>query len=942
MRNDVEHGLPMGGFKAHGEDIFEVQDSLPLLVRPETESINTLETLRVAFLKNLPATSAHLQKLWIKLCYFNWHAQAFRLFFSIINRLEKNCARLGLTQLREQSQTLRLYLQHFLERGVVPDAVEKKLIQNMVDALVHVGQDALMAAPLIKHGVGIANAEKKASAEKQPSADLTIEKKRHSERVGLGAEQRLIYLLDSDESAMRILSAELHTLGYEVVCFTNPDSLLSEVARMPPASLIMELVFPEGAHYGFQLAERIQDIADNPPSIYFLSARGDMNARLGAVRVGCDAFFTKPVDLDALLKTFSRAVSCNTPDLLKVLIVGGYEEMDRALVSAFTQVGILANYECNPLNILESIVLQQPDMLVCDISAQPQLMGVPEGVASPAQTEAFLAQDSPWALALAMAQEQASYSNFTATLGAIPIVLVENEGVDASFQKDSAGKREQVFSDCQVVARVTKSDCFDGISVDGTSVEGASIDTNTAKDACKNGLAANVVPDIVSAVTDVIHHAHSVHAMMQKLQRDDPVTGFLNRRHLLAALETALATASESHPAALFYISLDHVELLKKKAGLAWDGAMHQVASLLRVNVPEAVTAGRLDEETFVLIWPYWDRPCLTECAKNILAALRSQPVNLPHNSIHITASIGITVITPDLHDVPTVLNVSEHLARQAKKQGGNHFVEHADTLDALGHELHRESNAAIYTALEQESFRLVFQPILKTTDTADEMYEVLLRLNDPNNKTVSPEKFLPIVEENHLFPSVDRWVIQHAVDQLCHDAHAKLAASLFIKVSGESLEKKALLAWISNLKNTAGLRGHRRLVFEFSETEICEHLGQVENFVSGLPALDCGFTLDHFGCTDLGLALLDQLHVDYVKLHGPLVQSVLSDETAKRKVKSLIDKARQNDVEVIASAIETTKTMSLLWGWGVSHFQGHFIQQPHSLFDFDFKGIEL
>jgi len=130
--------------------------------------------------------------------------------------------------------------------------------------------------------------------------------------------------------------------------------------------------------------------------------------------------------------------------------------------------------------------------------------------------------------------------------------------------------------------------------------------------------------------------------------------------------------------------------------------------------------------------------------------------------------------------------------------------------------------------------------------------------------------------------------------------------------------------------------------VFELSEPDIYGHLQQSECFLKALPSLDCGFAVDHFGSTDYSLVLLDHLKVDYVKLHGPLVQSLLTNQVNRLKVKSLIDKARKNDIQVIASSIESTKTMALLWGWGISHFQGYFIQQPHSVFDFDFRGIEL
>lgn len=860
-----------------------------------SDSMNTLEHMRQRFLKRLPDTTSQLQRLWVKLSYFNWYAPAFRLFYSIISRLEKNCVRLGVPRVSEQSQALRQYLQHFLERGSVPDAIEKSLIQNMVDALVALSHES--SAVLDKGAVLVGNAAGEAS--------LQGEMRTHG----------LIYVLDPTLSAVRPLQAELGYLGHRVVCFDQPESFMAEVAQEMPSLVIMEVAYPEGDNLGFKLAEQVRDLTEEPVPIFFLSSRGDMSARLGAVRVGSEGFFTKPAHIDFLVKKIDMLFQKRAPELLKVLIVGGDAREDQLLVEDLAAAGIVAKVELNPLKFLETIAATSPDLIVLDAT----------------QTE-----EDARVLAQIMSQE--------ALLGTLPIVMVEPANEDMDLHKN-VERRVQQGSVSLSAVKPSRESC-NNTALNLRKKSGLTVSSPDLGPKERQVVArlVNSEPrkNIVTAVSSVIHHAHYVRQAMTQLQRTDPVSGLLNRQYLIAELEARLATSHEAHPFTLFYITLDHVEILKRKAGLAWDGAIHQIASLLRANIPPEVTAGRLDDDTFVLIWPFWHRVAMTESAKNILSALRIQPINLPHNSIQVTASIGVAVITPELHDVPTLLTVGKHLALQAGKQGGNTFVQHSDVLDTVDKDMQRKSKAAIYEAVEQQAFRLVFQPILKTTDTSEELYEALLRLDDPNNKTVSPDKFLPIVAQNHLFPAVDRWVIQHAVDQLCHDQHAKRAASLFIKVSGESIGKKALLAWISNLKNSAGLRGHNRLIFEFSEAEICEHLGQVETFISGLPSLDCGFTLDHFGSTDYALALLDQIRVDYVKLHGPLVQSVLTDDRARLKVKSLIDKARQNHVEVIASSIESTKTMSLLWGWGVSHFQGYFIQQPHSMFDFDFKGIEL
>jgi len=699
----------------------------------------------------------------------------------------------------------------------------------------------------------------------------------------------LIYILDSDVKATRALCAELTALGHQVSYFRHPEALMHELRCAQPSLLLVDVNLAEGCETGLNVIAQIKENPATRCPIFVTSTRGDMSLRLAAVRLGCDEFFTKPISLDFLIDKVESLFQPASPTQLSVLIWGGAASADAALVCRLTQLGISAQYELNPLKFLESLTKTAPDLLILD-TTEPAL--------------------DPWLVTHALRHEE--------TFRTLPIVLIEPSAAGEALDRAAPNKLISQAPTCpdaherhdpQVIARLAKCDAQD---------------------------------QILATVSRVIHHAHSVKQHINALQRADSVSGFLNRRHTLGALASSLATATETHPNTLFLLRLDHPDILRKKAGLSWDDAIHQVASLLRANLPPEATVGRLEETTFAIVWPLWDRAKLTECAKNLIGALRTQPINLPHHSIHISASIAITVITPDLHDVTTLVTVAEQLALQALQQGGNSVIEHPDNQSVCGRVPQRLALGAVYEALEQKLFHLVYQPILKTTDTSEEMYEALLRLHDVNNKLITPQQFLPIVAQNHLYPEVDRWVIEHAVDQLCHDMHAKMSASLFLKVSGESLGKKALLAWISNLKNSAGLRGHNRLVFELSEPDIYGHLQQSECFLKALPSLDCGFAVDHFGSTDYSLVLLDHLKVDYVKLHGPLVQSLLTNQVNRLKVKSLIDKARKNDIQVIASSIESTKTMALLWGWGISHFQGYFIQQPHSVFDFDFRGIEL
>jgi EAL domain-containing protein (putative c-di-GMP-specific phosphodiesterase class I) len=68
-----------------------------------------------------------------------------------------------------------------------------------------------------------------------------------------------------------------------------------------------------------------------------------------------------------------------------------------------------------------------------------------------------------------------------------------------------------------------------------------------------------------------------------------------------------------------------------------------------------------------------------------------------------------------------------------------------------------------LHTALEQQRFRLDYQPIVSLTNggTTIQSFELLLRLRDVEGTMVPPDSFIPVAERYGLMGAVDRWVIR-------------------------------------------------------------------------------------------------------------------------------------------------------------------------------------
>ncbi|MGP9631398.1 EAL domain-containing protein, partial [Halomonas sp. AOP42-C1-46] len=130
-----------------------------------------------------------------------------------------------------------------------------------------------------------------------------------------------------------------------------------------------------------------------------------------------------------------------------------------------------------------------------------------------------------------------------------------------------------------------------------------------------------------------------------------------------------------------------------------------------------------------------------------------------------VTASIGIALF-PHHGSSPAELMASADVAMyKAKASNLQHWhllskMENAkDELQERVYWVERIRNA-----LEENSFELMVQPIMRLEDQDIKHLEVLLRMRDEDDSLISPAHFIPIAEQSGQIVLIDRWVLRHSL----------------------------------------------------------------------------------------------------------------------------------------------------------------------------------
>ncbi len=246
---------------------------------------------------------------------------------------------------------------------------------------------------------------------------------------------------------------------------------------------------------------------------------------------------------------------------------------------------------------------------------------------------------------------------------------------------------------------------------------------------------------------------------------------------------------------------------------------------------------------------------------------------------------------------------------------------------------------AMLQQALEKNSFRLLFQPIISLRGDSHEHYEVLLRLLDPEGTEVPPGEFLDAAKEAGLATKIDRWVLLNSIKLLAEHRNKGHSTRLMVHLSGPSLQDPSLLGWLGVALKASKLPPDS-LVFQLDENDAVAYLRQAKALTQGLAGLGCRVALNQFGCVLNPLNTLKHLNADFVKIDGSYTQD-LSRQENQEALKQLLAQLHEQAKQTIVPFVDSATVLATLWQAGVGYIQGQYLQGPSQSMDYNFSSDE-
>ncbi len=422
---------------------------------------------------------------------------------------------------------------------------------------------------------------------------------------------------------------------------------------------------------------------------------------------------------------------------------------------------------------------------------------------------------------------------------------------------------------------------------------------------------------------------HDLEVQLANAVKNDASTRFLQQRYLIAAIRERCAHPSKGGIRQFAYIKPDRFLDIQNTIGvLSSEDFMAQLAELMRAQLTATDLCGRFGGNGILVMLERGTAKDVEIWVENIVKRVNDHNFVFEVKNLSATVTVGLGLLPPGNPDVDAAVGDAINAARRGRELGGNQMyaVDKADT-DTRVQAYDKIWVKHIKSALMENRFRLVQQPIASLLGEDKGMVDVLVRMLDEQGNEVLPAEFIAAAERNDLMKNIDRWVIGASMSFAAN----RKASCIFVRVSRDTILDKSLMGWLATQLKSLKIES-KRLCIQVSEEIAMQYVRQTNELADSLRKLGFRFALEHFGTGRDPLKLLAGIGMNFIKIDGSLMQGLSTNQLQQQRVKGLVEAAKRKGVETIAERVEDANTMAVLWQLGIEFIQGYFVTTPEDV----------
>lgn len=417
---------------------------------------------------------------------------------------------------------------------------------------------------------------------------------------------------------------------------------------------------------------------------------------------------------------------------------------------------------------------------------------------------------------------------------------------------------------------------------------------------------------------------------LENIAMYDILTGLPNRNMLNYQLRKVFANMGRYNSSvAVLFLDLDDFKKVNDSNGHSeGDRLLIEAANRVRLSIRNIDVACRFGGDEFVVILGHVKSiEDAKVVADNILQRFKA-PIKVGSSIFYVSTSIGIAYTDDDTTKPEDMVSYADIAMYEAKDHGGAQYhIYHQDMYQRVAHRVMLE--AEVRQALKRNEFSLSLQPQLGAKNKRLYGMEALLRWNHHERGLISPDDFIPILENSEYMIELGYWVIRRCFE-IMTDMHKQGLKStrIAINLSAGQFVDPNLPNYLARLLTEFSLSADN-FELELTEQTLVKDIDRAIDMMNSLKDIGFSFAIDDFGTGYSSLAYLKKMPVDVIKIDKSFIFGMLENHADYQIIMSTIAMVKNLGLQVVAEGVETSAQLRSLSENDCDIIQGYYFSKP-------------
>lgn len=437
-------------------------------------------------------------------------------------------------------------------------------------------------------------------------------------------------------------------------------------------------------------------------------------------------------------------------------------------------------------------------------------------------------------------------------------------------------------------------------------------------------------------MTAIVLDRYYYHQSLQQPLFQDVLTGLPNRSYILSKIEERIYKAEKRKETfALLYIDCDRFKMLNDSLGHSeGDYILKKMGQKITSLLKEHDKLGRIASDKFVLLLNDTHTKVDVETVIKEIQNAFKEPWMIKKQSIYLSVSIGVVEYPLNGNTAESLLRRAEIALSHGKKEGINQ-VRYYHNEDALLVPHHLTLENDLHFALNRNELIIYYQPQVNIEKGIVEGAEALIRWRHPKLGLLTPNEFVPILEETGMIVEVGKWILRTVCFQQVEWVRLGLRPlSVSVNISPQQFKSRDLVHSVKAALSLSGM-DPCYLKLEITENMLIENPVDTLQILNQLNEIGVGVSIDDFGTGYSSLSYIKKFPVETIKIDRAFVREIDQDLQDQAIVKAIIEMGNSLNVALIAEGTESDRQIIYLKRAGCNIIQGYYFSKPISAAQF-------